>query len=246
MLAQRYGQAVRAVFDEIDQAQMPAIQTAADWIARSLANGGAVHIFDTGHMLNHEAVGRSGGLMAITPLQVSVRVDHPSRPRPKAPKPRVFMDEIEGLAGFVVGKSDMYPGDVLMVGSVSGKNPLPVEVAIRAREVGIKVVAITSVPYSRFLQSQHKSGLRLFEVADLVLDIGGAVGDAAVDVPGLPVRFGPTSGLAASYINWLLQAAVVEKLLEMGLTPSVYMSNHMPGAGEFNSLAKKNFEGKGY
>jgi len=246
MLAHEYAQAIRQVFDEIDRTQMEAIRTAAGWIADSLADGGAVHLFDTGHMLDQEAVGRSGGLMAITPLQVSVEVRHPARPRAGASKPRVFQDEIEGLGQFVVAKSAMYAGDVLLIGSVSGMNPLPVEIALQARAARIRTVSITSVPYSRALQSTHRTGLRLFEATDLVLDIGGAVGDAAVPVAGLDVPFGPTSGLAASYINWLLQATVVESLTAMGLKPSVYISNHMAGASEYNNRAKKNFAEKGY
>lgn len=245
-LGQHYGHALRQVLDEIDRTQMASIREAAAWIASSLAAGGAVHLFDTGHMLNHEAVGRSGGLMAITPLQLRVEVTHPARSRSTVRKARVFLDEIEGLGQFVVAKSAMYAGDVLLIGSVSGMNPLPVEIALRARTAGIRTVAITSLPYSRTLKSAHKSGLRLFEATDLVLDIGGPVGDAAVLVPGLEAPVGPTSGIASSYVNWLLQTTVVEELLAMELTPSVYLSNHMPGASDYNNRAKQHFAEKGY
>lgn len=246
MLAEQYGLALRQVLAEIDRAQMPDIRQAAGWIASALASGGAVHLFDTGHMLNQEAVGRAGGLMAITPLQVHLEVTHPARPRMGSRKPRVFMDQIAGLGEFVVAKSAMLAGDVLLIGSVSGINPLPVEIALQARSAGIKTVAITSVPYSRTLKPAHKSGLRLYEAVDLVLDTGGPVGDAVVVVPGLDVPFGPTSGIAASYVNWLLQTTVVEELLAKGLTPSVYLSNHMPGASDQNNRAKENFAAKGY
>lgn len=247
MLALRYGEALRAVLASIDQTQLGAVESAARWIAEALADGGALHLFDTGHMLNHEAVGRAGGLMAVNPLQVTVEVTHPARPRGDRPaKPRVFMDSIAGLAEFVVAKSNIYPGDVLLLGSVSGKNPLPVEIALRAREAGIRVVAITSIPYSQTLSPQHPSGRRLYEVADLTLDIGGVPGDGALAVDGLPVPFGPTSGIATSYMNWLLQCSVVERLLAMGLKPSVYLSNHMDGAGEHNRAARRQCEEKGY
>ncbi len=247
MLAARYGRALRQVLDHIDRTQMPAIHQAARWIADALAGGGALHLFDTGHMLNHEAVGRAGGLMAINPLRVVVEVNHRMHPRTRSlPERRTFMDEITGLADFVIARSQMYPGDVLLLGSVSGKNPLPVDLALKARAAGIKVVAITSVSYSRTVQPQHSSGKRLYEVADIALDIGGCPGDAALEVEGLPVRFGPTSGIAAAYVNWLLQATVVELLLEQGLVPAVYLSNHMPGAEEHNNMAKRQVGERGY
>lgn len=246
MIAEAYSYALREVLETIFDSQMEPIRQAAERIAQALAEGGALHLFDTGHMLNHEAVGRSGGMMAITPLQVSLEVTHPARPRAGRAKPRAFMDEIQGLAEYVVGKSAMYEGDVLLLGSVSGMNPLPVEIARQAQAAGITVIAITSVPYSRTLSSAHPSGLRLFEAADMVLDIGGVPGDAAVTIPGLEAPFGPTSGIAASYINWLLQGAIIEALLCRGLTPSVYLSNHMPGAGAFNARMKQQYAEKGY
>ena len=41
---------------------------------------GHLESFDTGHMLMHEAVGRAGGLMMVTPMFVELKASHPARP----------------------------------------------------------------------------------------------------------------------------------------------------------------------
>jgi uncharacterized phosphosugar-binding protein len=239
---------MKRVLERIEQTQADSIEKAAQSIDDSLDKGGIWHLLDTGHMLMHEAVGRTGGMMAVRPVRVSVEVDNPTRYRPEdiTKKKRVFMDEVAGLPAFIVGKSKMMPGDVLMIGSVSGINVLPVEMAIHAREMGITVIGLTSVEYSGFLTPMHSSGKRLFEVCDIVLDNCSEIGDTVVHVEELNQGLCPSSGIAAAYIMWAVQARVVELLLARGKTPSVYMSNHMPGAGKHNSDAWASYEKEGY
>jgi uncharacterized phosphosugar-binding protein len=248
MLTQTYFTNMKQILERIENTQMENIDKAAEHIADCLENGGIWHLLDTGHMLMYEAVGRTGGMMAVRPVRVSVDVDNPTRYREEdvTKKKRVYMDEIEGLPAFIVNKSKMMQGDVLMIGSVSGINVLPVEMAIYAREMGITVIGLTAVEYSGFLTSAHKSGKRLFEVCDVVLDNCSDVGDTVVQVEELGLGLCPSSGMAAAYIMWGLQSRVVELLLARGKKPSVYMSNHMPGAGPHNSAAWSNYEKAGY
>lgn len=248
MLMEQYFGNMKRVLEKIEETQLDGIEQSAARIADSLENGGIWHLLDTGHMLMHEAVGRTGGMMAVRPVKVTLEVDNPTRYREEdlSKKKRVFMDEIAGLPAFIVGKSKMMPGDVLMIGSVSGINVLPVEMAIYAREMGITVIAITSVEYSNYLTPMHPGGKRLFEVCDLVLDNCSGIGDTVVQVEELGQGMCPSSGIAASYLMWAVQSRVVELLLDRGKKPSVYMSNHMPGAGKHNSEAWSNYEKKGY
>jgi len=237
-LQERYFQSMKAVLAQIEASQQEAIARCGEMIAASLMDGGVWHVLDTGHMLMYEAIGRSGGLMAVRPVRVNVEVNNPTRPRKAAAdKPKVFMDEIEGLPALIIGKSDMVAGDVLLIGSVSGINMLPVGLALEARQRGITTIALTSVAYSRSLPSKHPSGQRLYEVCDHVLDNCVPVGDALVEVAELGQAICPGSGIAASYIMWALQARAVECLLAHGKTPHVYLSNHLPEADRHNREA---------
>lgn len=246
MLSHRYFENMKEVLEKIENTQMEAIKKSAEAIVRSITKGGIWHLHDTGHMLMHEAIGRTGGMMAICPVYVDVRVDNPTRKRINTEKTNVYLDGIEGLPEFIINKANMEPGDVLMIGSVSGKNILPVEMAIKAREKGLTTIALTSVEYSGTLKSSHPSGKRLFEVCDIVLDNCGNVSDTLVPIEELKMGICPSSGIAAAYIMWALQAEIVELLLKEGKTPHVYLNNHMPGASQINNKAWTEYEKLGY
>ena len=137
-------------------------------------------------------------------------------------------------------------GDIVMLGSVSGYNYFPVDLALKTREMGCLTVALTSVEYSSRLTSRHPSGKRLFEACEHVLDNCTNYGDTLVPVEELGQAICPASGVSASYIMWALQSTVVEKLLAMGKKPGVYISNHMPGAAQINQCGLDQYEKKGY
>lgn len=248
MLRERYSSALREVLSKIDETQGPAVDAAASLIVESVVNGGTWNLYDTGHMLMTEAVGRAGGLMMVSPIRVEVRVDHESRPRAIPPNPkRLFLDQIRDLPEYILTRAQLDAGDVLMIGSVSGVAVLPVELALRARLMGVKTIGLTSVGASARMTPQHQSGRRLYEVVDLVLDQCVPYGDAVVEVDALGgERICPVSGIAASYIMWELQATVIERLVERGLRPSIYRSNHLPGADEFNATMRRQYLRQGY
>ena len=112
--------------------------------------------------------------------------------------------------------------------------------------MGCATVAVTSVEYSGRLTGKHPSGKRLFEACTYCLDNCTNYGDTLVDVPALGQRICPVSGISASYLMWAVQSTVVEKLLEKGLKPSVYISNHMPDAARINGEALENYEKYGF
>lgn len=247
MIKEKYYEEMKRVLVKIEDTQGEALSRCAEMIVESLLNDGAFHILDTGHMLMFEAVGRSGGLMAVKPVDVSVTVENPVRRRERAiAKPKRYLDSIEGLPAYVFDKSAIVAGDVLLIGSVSGINILPVEMALSARERGIKTIGLTAVEYSRALESKHPSGKRLFEVCDEVLDNCAPLGDTLVEVEQLGLGVCPASGISASYVNWALQAEIVEKLVARGKTPSIYLSNHLPAAGKHNAEAIASYEKLGY
>ena len=246
MLSGLYYKSMKQVLEKIEETQTEKITDCAKIIADSLCNNGIWHLLDTGHMLMFEGVGRSGGMMAVRPVNITVEVNNPIRPRLVTDRKRVYLDEIEGFPEFVLGKANIVPGDVLMIGSVSGINVLPVEMAIKAREMGVKTIALTSVEYSSHLKSCHSSGKRLFEVCEYVLDNCGNVGDTLVEVKKLGKSICPSSGIAASYIMWALQSEVVEELLRRGKEPSVYVSNHIDPTSKINNESWAHYEKFGY
>ncbi|MBM3477390.1 MAG: sugar isomerase domain-containing protein [Armatimonadetes bacterium] len=246
MLAIDYLNVVRHVLDRIQHTQLEQIDRAAEMIVESALVGGAWHLHDTGHMVSQELVHRAGGLLMITPLTYSFGVNNPVRTSEKRKaKESVRGDRITDIGRRIVESSNMLPGDVLTIGSVSGRNASSIDLALAAREAGIKVIAITSLAYSSSVTSTHPSGKRLFEAADVPLDNCGVSGDAALEVEGLDTPFGPTSGIGAACVCWCVCAQVVERLLALGHRPHVFRSANLDGGPEFNRQAEEGFRATG-
>ena len=246
MLMDEYFSAMKAVLMKAEQTQRETILAAAEEFAFGLDIVGACDIIDTGHMLLFEGVGRTGGMMAVKPIKITCEIQNPVRYRPSPARGNVGYDSIPGFADYVLGRANVLPEDIIMIGSVSGYNYFPVDLALKANAMGCATIALTSVEYSSHLTSKHPSGKRLFEACTYCIDNCTNYGDTLVDVPELGQRICPASGVSASYLMWALQSTVVEKLLAKGLKPSVYISNHMPDAARINGEALDHYNKFGY
>jgi uncharacterized phosphosugar-binding protein len=239
MLGERYIERLRTLLSFMEDQQLPTIRDAAEAIAERLATGGALHIHDTGHLLNQELVHRAGGLLAMTPLQFGMSVNNPVSAKHAARKGAT--GPYLGLTDVALDASGLAAGDAVIIGSVSGRNPEVVDVAIKAKERGALIVVLTSVTYSSQVASKHPSGKRLFEVGDFVIDNGSDLGDASLEVEGLPVKAVPTSGIGAAIAAWVLVAEVIERLVAKGCPPQVFASANLDWGVAFNDEARRKF-----
>ncbi len=244
MLAERYFEALAATLQTLRETQLGSIDRAAELIVESVTNGGALHLYDTGHMLEREAVHRAGGLVMVTPFHFTLDLTNPARPRPGAAGPSAA--DTVGLVRYALAASRIRSGDVLLIGSVSGRAAIPIELALQARAMGVKVIALTSIAYSKVAEVQHPGGKRLYEVADLAIDYVGSIGDAALEVDGVETSICPTSGIVAAAIIWALTAQIVERLLAKGLSPHVFRSVNLPDGPAFNDRQRQEYERLGY
>lgn len=244
MLIERYYEALQAKIAEI-AAQPEPIRRAAKICAEALANGGAIHIFDSGHMVSRELIFRAGGLAALSGLAFSLNVDNPVRTRPDAPLPPGSTLST-GYIQQIFETNQLRPGDVLFVGSVSGKTANVVELALQAGLHGLTVIALTALAYSSRLESEHPSGKRLYEAADLVLDNQAPYGDAMLEVEGLDYPICPASGLGAAAVLWGVVAGITEEMLARGLKPTVFPSVNRPEGRALVSQVEAEALRKGY
>src|SRR5512138_3731105 len=189
-LIDQYFEKLRERMDALAANPEPIAQ-AAKMCADAMAQGGVVHVFDSGHMLSSELINRAGGLVAMSALSIGLNVANPVKARAdRAPASTLSYGYIE----HVFETNQLRPGDVLFVGSVSGKTANVVELAIQGRARGLTVIALTALAYSSKLASEHPSGKRLYEVADLALDNHAPFGDAMLSVEGLDYPICPASG----------------------------------------------------
>ena len=241
MLMKQFNQAIRLSLDRVWETQRDAIREAAGLISAAVLNGKNVHVFDTGHIIDSELIDRAGGLALLRRLRYTFDVDSTAREGDRGS----VLSSQEGLSAYVLRKSKAVPGDVLIIGSVSGKTVPVVDMALEAKRMGVAVIAVTAAAYSSALESEHSSGLRLYEAADLVIDNCACYGDAMLELE-TGERFGPSSGIAAAYVMWCLSACIAEKLQEAGVRPTVFQSVNRPGGWEEYRAQVERYQREGY
>ena len=240
-LKERFYDASANLFERIRESQKANIEAAGQMMAESVANGGCIHMFDTGHIIDSELLNRAGGLVLMRRFRYHAGVESSGWNRPMKGK----NSSMEGLAEYALRQGNILPGDIMVIGSVSGKTLNVIDLAVECKKLGVKVIGVTSVEYSKTLESGHSCGKRLFELADVTIDNCAPFGDAMLEVEGVEAPFIPASGLAAAYLCWALCAEFVEKLMEKNITPSILKSVNFPPNAEYNNELYKRYNEKG-
>ena len=207
------------------------IRAAAELVADALAGGHAVHAFGSGHshLLAEELYHRAGGLVAIKPILFEGLMLHAS------PAVSTELERLPAVADALLTDHPIAEGDVLIAASNSGSNAVASRLAQLAREAGARVIAVTSLRHSTSSEARPNELPRLHELADVVLDNGGAVGDAAIEIPGFDRRVAPTSTLIGAAILNAVVAEAVQLLVERGVPVEVYTSSNTQGGDEANA-----------
>ncbi|WNI15982.1 SIS domain-containing protein [Actinacidiphila sp. ITFR-21] len=232
-LADRYFDAAIALLRRVRDEEGAAVRAAATAVADAVAAGGRVFTFGAGHssLPAQDVVYRAGGLALVNLLPVpgATGVDVVPATLGSA------LERVEGLAGVVLETSPVRAGDVLFVISLSGRNTLPVEMARRARALGVTVIGVTSVAYAKETRSRHASGTYLKDNCDIVLDSKIAVGDAELTDDAIPAPFGPASTVVTSALMQAVVATAASDLAARGITPPMIRSGNVDGGHEWNA-----------
>lgn len=238
--AAEYIDTVVALLQRVAEQQLPTIDAAAARIADCMINGGLLHVFGTGHsqLLAAELFYRAGGLVpvnAILDLPLSVMANA---------RRSTWLERVPGYAEQLLRDEPVRAGDVVLVISNSGRNAVPIEVALAAKERGATVLALTSVRFSRGVASRHPSGTKLIDCADLVFDNYGADGDAAVRVPGCPTAVSATSTVVGGALVQALAAATVAELQRRGHDAPVWQSANGDAGDRANAAYIAEYQGR--
>jgi uncharacterized phosphosugar-binding protein len=211
------------------------IAEAGESLGEALVNDKFLYAFGTGHshLLAEEIFYRAGGLARACPILDERLMLH------KEAIEATYLEREEGYAAKLL---DLYPverGDVLIVASNSGRNAVPVEMAIEGRARGMKVIAITNLAHAKLWGSRHRSGKTLGEIADICLDNCGIPGDACVPVDGIEQLLGSPSTATGAMIVNLIIVQGIESALKRGRTPEVFISSNSNGDGHNDRLLQK-------
>jgi uncharacterized phosphosugar-binding protein len=235
----RYYTTLLAQLDQIRQTQWEKIALAAEWLGHSLAHDGWLYAFGTGHShaLAEEIFYRAGNPARATPMLDTRLMLH---------EKAIEATYNERESGYGTKLLHTYPvksGDILIVASNSGRNAVPIDLALEGRRINMRVIAITNLAHSRAWPSRHNSGKTLAELSELTIDNCGVNGDASLDLEGLPGKIGPTSTSTGALIVNAIIVQAFENAVRAGVTPEIYISSNSNG-DQHNEVLLQKYRGK--
>lgn len=236
----KYFDVLQGVIDKIRATQGDAIMAAAELLARTTVNGGMIYGFGVGHSYN--VVG-DAFWRAATPCNYCAIIEQSATGATEITKSHLIENTYD-IGRYVVDYHRITPNDCMIIISNSGNNIVPVDAAIRAKEKGIPVIAITAVEYSTYLKTKHRDGVKLKDVADIVLDNCSIIGDAAVEIEGFDIKVGATSTIPDVFLQNVILCEMVEILVKKGIQPDVYYNGHLTAMGEKYARHNEEMENK--
>jgi uncharacterized phosphosugar-binding protein len=215
-----------------EEADAGALDAAIDLLVEALDNGGVLQAFGTGHSeaFAMEIAGRAGGLIPTNRIALRDVVLRGSRTIDMLGGSGLERDP--SVVDELFDLSPIGPNDVFLIASNSGVNGSIVGMALKVKESGHKLIAVTSIEHTEAVQPKHPSGKRLRDIADVVIDNKAPYGDATLTLGDTKV--GAISSITAAFIAQLLTIGVTERMIATGSTPPVYLSANIPGGDDHN------------
>jgi uncharacterized phosphosugar-binding protein len=231
MLATEWLGNARAVMDEIEATQLPAIRSAAALMADSIAAERWVHTFGCGHatLPIEEMYPRIGGFVGFHPMIEIPLSFFTHITGDMGVHQFVFLERVEGYGQEIMKGYTFDTRDTMWIFSHSGINNVNIDVALRAKELGMKLVVTGSAEAFTGKPTRHSSGKQIFEIADVVIDTRVPAVDASVQLANHVDRIGPVSTMGMVTVVWMTICTVAELLAERGVQLHIHPSHNVPG-----------------
>ncbi|MBQ7961750.1 MAG: SIS domain-containing protein [Clostridia bacterium] len=235
-----YIENVKRIIEKIEKDENGSIVKTAEILADTLINDRQIYLFGTGHshMLSEELFYRAGGLVNIQPVLIAPLMLHISASE------STLHEREEGMAERIFIDYKMKADDTIVIISNSGRNGVIVDMALLCKEKGLNVIALTNLEHTYSGLSRHKSGKRLCEIADVVLDNGGCTGDACVEIEGIEGKICPTSTVCGAMILNAVVAQSVDICAKKGFCPDHFASSNIDGGDEINNALVEKYKNR--
>jgi len=217
-----------ALIESAGKANDANLDEVAKRFADSLAGGGLVHLFGSGHSVLpcQEAFPRYGSYVGFNPL-TDPRVMWHNVLGAGGVRELLWLERTENYIDKFLDHQPLNAGDSIIIYSHSGTNSAGIETALYAKKRGLFVVAVTSVKNDK--PAKHSSGKRLKDAADIVIDTGSPVEDAIVPIDGWSRPVSGSSTVLAMILTHELIARTADQLAKRNVELPVFASPTIPG-----------------
>jgi len=231
MLALEWLANARGVMQKIEETQLENIKKAATIMADSIESNHWVHTFGCGHATIpvEEMYPRIGGFVGFHPIVELPLTFFTHIVGEMGIHQFLFLERAEGYGKEIMKSYNFDKQDCIWIFSHTGINNVNIDVALRAKELGMKVIVYGSAKEAEGKKTRHSCGKTLFEIADVVVDSCVPVVDASVDLQNHQDKVGPISTLGFVTLVWMTITTVAEILAGRGVHLYIHPSHNVPG-----------------
>ena len=221
----------KKLIDDLRDKEMDNIVTASELCANSISKKGLVFMFGAGHsrIMCEEMTPRQGcfpGFFALVEHAVS---NHSSIIGSNGLRGPMFLEKYYGYAEEILNGFKFGKNDVMIIISVSGIRPLIVEMALEAKKRGLPVIGMVSRKHCEASKPDHKSGKKLIDVSDIIIDSQCPPGDCVIELDGLEWKTGPVSTVMGALITNMIRCEVADRLIKKGMKLELLPSHQAVG-----------------
>ena len=233
---------VGEILDAIAEKEQDAFAKAADILSDAVIAGKLINVFGAG---GHSAVGameifwRAGGLVqvnAMFPPGTNIVNSYPT------------LAKVTGAAPFILNFYRVNKGDVLVLINFYGLNPISVDVAIEAKKRGVTLITVNSHKFAAKVPAdfkwRHPSKKNIHDMADVKIDNHVPYPDAVLKLDGVEENVTPTATIATCFALNCMMSETIQRLVDKGHKPDVWISNNIPGCDEHNVPMVEKYRGR--
>lgn len=181
-------------------------------IKKQIENKHKIYIIGSGHshMICEETYVRAGGNNIFTPILEPELMLHQN------PFKSTYIERTCEYAQIIIDLYKITSGDVIIIVSNSGINNLPIELALKCKDINVHVVSISNEKIKNSIDSRHKSKKYLCEIADYNFHNFGVEGDACIEI-GNKIKVGPTSTITNTFIIQSLLISLSQNISNLNI-----------------------------
>lgn len=227
----KYLDAIVANLKQIESEECEGMARAARLVADVIKRDGLIFVFGCGHshLPGLDTFYRAGGLANVSAMLDTDLMLHNGAAKSSR------MEKMGGIAPEIFRRYVPTEKDMIFIFSASGKNQVPYEMALAAKEGGVPSVGVSSSAY-------FGRGGKLHEAVDIAIDCKVPYGDACIDVGDAKM-----GGLSTSAACFILNFCLIEGArlaLAEGTVPPVYLSGNVEGGREHNIALENLYLGR--